>query len=354
MKHLILLTLIFTILTVGAYAAEINKTKKIKVLFSMDQGLGNGPVINDDYEAINRMIKAVAPLRKKYDVYFLLNPMVTEQKHEKVMDILYKAQMPFVLDVIASDSWSFGSLAPDVAKPFDVYHGVSISPEKLEIYKKKYGRILAGIRFFEIFGADFTIRCCKSDSTESWIDWYRKNYKICEDDFFQIKITEPFLEIAQKYNMFVQWSDFHWGGNCTWDKEAQEDESQLAELIKKYPNLIYTCYDNNEPNEDSIKRLGDWHLLVNKFDSAAGFGLSNQTWIYKDYMKCPISIITDWSNSAIKNGASILQFEPVEYYFKFPQSSEKKIDYKTEPEWKDSGKPTENFNKLMKYLMDLK
>jgi len=350
MKYFILLIFLLIFICNASFAND----KKIKIIFSMDQGLGNGPVVNEDFDAVKRMIKAVDPLRKYYDVYFVLNPMVEEKKHEKIMDVLMKEKMPFVLDIIASDSWSFGSLAPSIAQPYDVYHGISIPSKQLEDYKEKYGDYLAGIRFFEVFGADFTIRCCKSDSKETWIDWFRNNYKICEDDFFQPELVEPFLKIAEKNKMFVQWSDFHWADNCLWDDEMKKDEEQLASLMRKYPNLIYACYDNNEPNEESLKRKDDWFNLVNKFskDKAAGFGLSNQAWIYSDYMSCPISIINEWTETALKNGAELIQFEPVEYFFKFPKSSEKRIEYKKDSEYKDSGTPTDKFEELSKYLIE--
>jgi hypothetical protein len=52
--------------------------EKVKLIFSVDQGFGNGIVFNDDQVAIGRIINALQPLRKRYDAYLLLNPMVRD------------------------------------------------------------------------------------------------------------------------------------------------------------------------------------------------------------------------------------------------------------------------------------
>ena len=72
---------------------------KIRFVFSIDQGFGNGIVANGNVEALNRMVAALEPLRGKYEVSVLLNPMIKDKQRLKLaLDSLVKLKMPFVLE----------------------------------------------------------------------------------------------------------------------------------------------------------------------------------------------------------------------------------------------------------------
>ena len=53
---------------------------KTQLIFSIDQGFGNGVVANGDVEAITRMVQALEPIRDRYDVSVLLNPMIKDKQ----------------------------------------------------------------------------------------------------------------------------------------------------------------------------------------------------------------------------------------------------------------------------------
>ena len=50
----------------------------VKLVFSIDQGFGNGVVVNDDQVAVKRIAEALRPFFAKYKVYVLLNPQVKD------------------------------------------------------------------------------------------------------------------------------------------------------------------------------------------------------------------------------------------------------------------------------------
>jgi hypothetical protein len=117
---------------------------------------------------------------------------------------------------------------------------------------------------------------------------------------------------------------------------------------------VTVTYANNEPNEDSVKRIGYWWRSVDKFveDGAAGYGLSDQSWMSKNEMDCPVSDIIDWADSALERGCRMIEFEPVWYFFKLPVGSFGVRNYVDDPAWLNRGRATSNMRALTKALMD--
>lgn len=325
---------------------------RTSLVFSLDQGFGNGVIIQNDQVAVRRIIKALEPLRKQYDVYLLLNPQIGDKdKLENTLDTLVNFRMPFVLDVYTSDSYTLGSCAKHNS-PYDCTHALSISMDYLAKLKSKYGKWLSGLRFMEVFGQDFTVRAIKTTNPE----WARPDEKLPPDNVFQPKFAEQFIKFAADDKMFLQWADFHWYGAATWDSIQKEYDEQASDLMKKYPGVVIVTYNNNEPNEDSVPKLDIWHNYVKDFvnDGAAGYGLSDQSWLRKDHLKCPPEDIVRWADSALNNGCMYIQFEPVWYFFKLPPGSFSKISYYGKPEWADRGNPTSNYRTLAEYLLNRK
>ncbi|MHB1000184.1 MAG: hypothetical protein ACYC27_13145 [Armatimonadota bacterium] len=330
-------------------APVIDKTKTTLV-FSLDQGFGNGVVIQNDQVAIRRIVMAVKPLRKHYNVCMLLNPQTANKKYlTNTLDTLVKYQMPFVLDVYTSDSYTLGSCTTHNA-PFDCTHALSISMDELSKLKVKYGKCLAGLRFMEVFGQDFTVRAIKTTNPE----WARPAEKLPEDNVFQVKYAEQFIKFAKENGMFLQWADFHWYGAASWDAPQKVYDEQVSELLRKYPGVVTVTYNNNEPNEDSVKKIDSWHKYVEGFvkDGAAGYGLSDQSWLRKDHFACPPEDIIKWADSALSHRCKLIQFEPVWYFFKLPLGSFELNDYKSDPKWADRGGPTKNLKLLSDFLLN--
>ncbi|WP_461782858.1 hypothetical protein [Prosthecobacter sp.] len=291
--------------------------QKIRLLFSIDQGFGNGIVANGNVEALNRVVTALEPLRAKYEVSVLLNPMIADKQRLKLMlDALAAENMPFVFDVYSSDSFTLGANSPANA-PFDSSHGLSISVEQLAAFKESYGAWLVGLRFMEIFGQDYGIRAMKTTNPEL----KRAGDRLPADTFFRPDLAEGFIRFAKEHAMFVQWADFGWMPFSPWDKEMPRYTDQVKALLRQHPGVVTVTYNNNEPNEASIPRLSTWHTAVEHFpkDGAAGYGLSNQSWLHNfTYMDTKPDEIIAWTQSALDKNCRLIQFEPAWYFFNLP------------------------------------
>lgn len=331
-------------------AAAPPQPAKVKLVFSIDQGFGNGIVVNRDVEGMKRIIAALDTLRPAYDVYPLFEPQVKDRTSlEKMLDLCAAADMPFVLDAYSSDAMTLGTSTTHNA-PFDGPHGIAISIEDLTRYKKRYGRHLAGLRFMEIMSQDFTVRAVRTTNPE----WKGKDWKMPEDDFWQPRYAREFLRFARDNKMFVQWSDWHWLRFAPWDMPLKQREEDIRKLLGQFPGIAIVTYANNEPSEQSVPRLMNWHEAVSPFvdAGAAGFGLSNQSWLRKDDTKCPVEDIVAWAKRALELKCPLIQFEPVWYFFKLPRGSFGLGNYTSDPAFKDSGTPLPAFEGLRHVLLN--
>lgn len=344
MLRLVVLVVGLFLMASGVRAASSGSD--IRLVFSLDQGFGNGVVVNDDQVAVKRIVEALQPLSAKYKVYALLNPQVRDRaKFDRVLDILVAEKMPFVFEVQSSDTMTIGSVV-DHCKPHDPRHGVSISLPDLRSYKKRYGKWLAGIRFMEVLAHDFTVRAVKTTNPE----WGKPNWKLPRDSFFQPGIVEGFLQFAKQNGMFAQWSDWHWITYADWDKPQQATEDKLHAVLRRFPGIVTVTYANNEPNGDSTKRLPDWERCITKFEDTAELGLSDQSWLGSD-VTCPVGDIISWAESALDKGFRYVQFEPAWYFFRLPRGTFGVQDYTEDPAFADRGRATDNLLALEKALL---
>ena len=320
------------------------------LLFSIDQGFGNGVVANGDLEGLTNMVEALEPLREKYHVAVLLNPHIKDKPLLKSMlDSLVMQKMPFVLDVYSSDTYTLGANCLANA-PYDSSHGLSISVDQLADYKTEYGPWLVGIRFMEIFGQDYTVRAIKTTNPE----WARPGDILPEDNFFRPDLAEEFIHFAKDNGMFVQWADFGWIPFSPWDPEMPKYTGQVIELLHNYPDVVTVTYNNNEPNEASLQHLGTWHTAVEYFpmEGAAGYGLSNQSWLRNlHHMETTPEEMIQWSKSALDKGCGLIQFEPAWYFFNLPLGTFELDDYTQDPQWAQRGEAKESLEKMIDYLL---
>jgi len=341
----------------SAVDSKVNQDNKVTLLFSMDQGFENGVLSTGDVEGVKRMVKALEPLREKYNVCVLLNPQIKDKNRLKlVLDTLVAQKMPFALDVISSDTFALGQNCAANA-PYDATHGLGISVEQLAAYKKEYGPWLVGLRFMEVFGQDFSVRTMKAGDT----GWQRKGDKFPADDFFSPALAEGYIRFAKENDMFVQWADFQWGEFAPWDKLQPRTEERVVELLRKYPGVVTVTYNNNSPDERSLKHLDIWHTAVERFpkEGAAGYGLSNQSWLRNfHYMDTTPEEMIHWSKSALDKGCRLIQFEPAWYYFNLPLATFKSheefsdnYDYTKDPKWATSGEAREPLKKMISFLL---
>lgn len=323
---------------------------KVRLLFSIDQGFGNGIVATGNVAAMNRMVTALEPLRTKYEVSVLLNPMIKDKQRLKLMlEALVAHQMPFVFDVYSSDSFTLGANGPANA-PFDSSHGQSISVEQLADFKESYGAWLSGLRFMEIFGQDYGIRAMKTTNPEL----KRPGDKLPADTFFRADLAENFIRFAKEHAMFVQWADFGWIPFSPWDKAMPNYTEQVKTLLHQHPSVVTVTYNNNEPNEASIPRLSTWHHSVESFpkDGAAGYGLSNQSWLHNfTYMDTKPEEIIAWTQSALSKNCHLIQFEPAWYFFNLPAGIFELGDSTQVPSGTQPGEAKESLKRLINSLV---
>jgi len=357
MKFILIISLILALSSL-AFAKE--QKQKIKLIFSIDQVVSNGILVNDDQIAIKNIIDSLKPLKEYYSVYLLLDPMIKDKsKLYNTLDTMKKYNQDFVFDVMTSDVQALSGHLPDLIDPFDKYHGLVIPIEELESIKKKYPENFAGIRFMEQFGADFSTRCAKNkDLTEQWVEDYRK-FPIPEDDYLQGKNIEMYLKFCKENNIFAQWTDFHWYAFSDWDKAQIKNEEILSDAIKKYPNTTIVCYSNNEPLELSVPKVDyfdDAFKGIAEKGGILGTGLSNQSWIRANPAETKSEEIIAWCESAFKKGCILIQFEPAFYFFNIPIGKLDNFasDYRNEEKYSNgkAGKATDNFKDIEKYLLE--
>jgi hypothetical protein len=345
--------LIFAIALLLLFVGQTRASEpKIRLLFSIDQGFGNGIVANGNVEALNRMVTALEPLRAKYEVSVLLNPMIQDKQCLKLMlDALVARRMPFVFDVYSSDSFTLGANGPANA-PFDSSHGLSISVEQLAAFKESYGASLVGLRFMEIFGQDYGIRAMKTTNPEL----KRPGDKLPADTFFRSDLAEGFIRFAKEHAMFVQWADFGWMPFSPWDKEMPNYTEQVKALLRQHAGVVTVTYNNNEPNEASVPRISTWHTAVETFpkDGAAGYGLSNQSWLHNfTYMDTKPEEIIAWTQSALDENCRLIQFEPAWYFFNLPAGTFELGDSNQVPAGTQPGEARESLKLLIGFLISV-
>ena len=320
------------------------------LVFSLDQGFGNGIVVHDDQVSLTRILQALEPLREHFGVRVIVNPMVRDRARLlRTLDTLAGRGMPFTLEAWSSDAQTLGSCS-DQNAPFDPRHGLTAPVEDLQALKRRYGAMFAGIRFAEVFAQDFTVRAVRTTNPE----WALPCWKLPEDSFFRQDIARSLLEFARANGLHVQWSDWHWHTFHPWDETQREHEKALCALLREFPGLVTVTYANNEPQEDSVARRDHWERAVEGFAGcgAAGFGLSCQSWLRRVETETDPRELAGWAVEALDRGALLVQFEPVWYFFRLPRGTFEVQRYAHLPGWSDRGRPRESFRILETALLE--
>jgi len=263
-----------------------------------------------------------------------------------------------------------------VNNPVDVSHGRALSIPQLEDYKSKYGNMLAGLRAHEVFAENFTILACQ----KLGVDWCNDfKGQLPSNNFYQKTLAEDYIKFAKENGMFLLWSDFYWSIYHPWDFDNNvvkqpQNEQELKDLLTLYPNTVIVTFANNEPLQSSRNKIDNWKESIQPFVNygAKGFGLSNQSWMCESELSpegasfygvpenklCPISEISQWTINAFRDGALVVQFEPVWYLWQLPKGDFKGEvpDYTIDPNWKNvRGMPSQNLINLGKSLgIDIK
>lgn len=301
MMRIKILVLLFVgvILLGGMNVVYGASTAKKKLIFSIDQGFANGMVVNKDTNALQGIIDSVQPLREHYDVYLLLNPMVKREALYHMLDYMH-GKIPFVLDVLSSDTYTLGHLN----EPYNRETLQSISVEEMVELKARYGEYFAGIRFFELIGQD----CIRQDKVGT-----------------NPNILKQYLQFAKDNGMFVQWGDFYWGGESCY---YQDD---FNPLLREYSDILTVVYSNN-----GIYRLANGIGMVKGYSLAYGveWGLSNQSWFWSEKTgqserAIPPSVVSRFIAKYFAEGATMIQFESSWAFFKLAPGDMKYNNYRS-------------------------
>lgn len=325
--------------------------QRTRLVFSLDQGFGNGVVVQRDRLAVHRIVEALRPLTARYDVAVIVNPMVADRNaFRAVLDTLDWLGMPFIFDIYTSDAYTLGPCSEQNA-PTDPSHGLTITPQELTAFAERYPRALVGIRFAEVFAQDFTVRAIRTTNPE----WGKPCQQLPVDAFFQPELVRAYLDVARRRGLWAQWGDWHWSAFADWDAPQRDNEAALAAVLADYPGIVTPTYNNNEPSEHSVARLPHWERAVQHLvaHGAAGFGLSNQSWLRRDETATPVEDMLAWARSVPERGGSYQQFEPVWYWFELPRGTFEQQEYTHDPQWRNRGMPRPHFERLRALLLEL-
>ncbi len=323
------------------------------LVFSLDQAMTNGIIMNVNpqnpnfVKAYDRVLDTLVAFNKKYDVYALLNPMVRDKsKLDYFLDKLAERKIKFIFDVIASDTTQvgghtakeYGDEERDLSNEVDdLAHGIAMYPPKLEKYATKYKDFFAGIRFHELYGADYIFNMCAYDHSYCRYDTSLAARDKDYPRFYDKRLVEQFVDFAKEHSMFVIVSD-GWFDRYSYSvyngqlnpipTNLSQFEADFNDLSKKNPGMFYFDYANNEGTGRYLRRsyrLKNWQTVVSNFTSEKGFGVSNQSWLCDEEMlyndiTCPPTDMALWAADSYNKGGSIVQLEPFWYYWQWPRA----------------------------------
>jgi hypothetical protein len=349
--------------------------KKVALVFELDEGWGDGIIHNQDMVALKRILANVKAFGSRFDVYALLPAAAADRsKLTNALDELKAEGVPFMLEAESSDTIQLNANAANA--PYDASHGFGSSVAELQALRDRYGASFAGVRFMEVFGMNQQIVGCRRFGA----NWCSKFTRVMpEDNFFQKRLIEPYVAFAHRNGMMALFGDHYWGANYdpqreTYDgrpyfsKEARvtaeifdkeikqpQNERDIQALAAKYPGVIVPVYDNNDASggvDNSTPMIDSWETrIMRPFISTGGFrgfGLSDQSWLCPERarnshgVECPVKGGITWAEKALAHGASVIETEPVWYWFNLPPGEIAPRDYTRDPRWADRGCATAN------------
>ncbi len=333
------------------------------IVFSIGQGFPDSPIPIGDLAALQRYADVLKAFRPKYEAYALFNgALADKEKLRAALDLLARNGIPFVMDVYDSDVLTNTRRGPGaIDAPFDVRHGRGVSVEELAGYRKRYGRLFAGLRVFEVFSFSYSILACQKLG-KNW-DRHWKENEPTQDTFYQRQFLDDDAKFAHGNGMFLLFGDWLWSAhyhdafiNDVVHQPANEQD--LKDICRLYPGTVVVMYDNNEPNGASLSRLPNWDRILKPFVAAGakGFGLSDQSWLdpgrikgdgYE--LKTPVADLVRWGKSDFDRGGIVLQLEPFWYWFRFPKPGREKKGFRVytqDPAWADAGAASNHLTAL--------
>jgi hypothetical protein len=336
------------------------------LVFSLDQGFGNGIIEVRDEVGLDRVIASLRPFMLRYDVSVLIQTRSADSAStEWIMKALALRNVQFIVDAWASDTLTTGVNA--INRPHDVHHGIASTVDALQRWKDRWGPHFAGIRTHEPFSISWTILACKHRG-QRWCDDYAR--WLPPGRYFEEGRLEKFVAFASQNQMLFLLSDSYWHElrrvDDLWDGRSivrqADNETSLRRVLARYPGVVHVLYANNEGGDLQWRHREVWPMVVEPFAAAgaAGFGLSDQSWMCTgplaeqkgwDDTNCPADVIAEMAARAFEKGASVVQFEPVWYLWRFPRGEiGRRTDYTNDPAWADRGTPRPQLRTIARSL----
>jgi hypothetical protein len=349
MRHfrLTVLGILITAICLCAVPGEaLTESRKIALLFNLDQGFPAGIVETNDLNGLDRILAVLEEIKGKYDVYAIFSPLTakTNNLHAALRSAAVH-RLPFFLDVYTSDAMTIGNILIPANPQADPSHALTLSLDGLRALKadKEIGPYFAGIRIFEVMAEDFTVKTCLAQKGEKRVDWcdhFQRN--VATADVFTRDTAKEVLDFAKGNGMLVFWSDWKW------DSQTEVQQKTIVDLLSggDYRDTVILAYANNLPNEVSRNNDSDWQRWVAKYSpmvgkSVRGIALSDQAWLCDTDIACPLPAVQNWAERAIKAGAMAIQFEPANYFFELAKGTNR-VGYPNSPQWREvSGRPSE-------------
>src|ERR1035438_1522960 len=144
-------------------AAGSSFSQRPALIFDIDQGFPFGITENRDLASLARILAVVEKFRRRFDVYLVFTPLTAKQDNLlAVLRLTAAHRVPFLLDVYSSDAMTVGNVLIPVNSEADPSHATALSLDGLRRLKMdtEIGRYFAGLRFFEVMAADFTVKTC--------------------------------------------------------------------------------------------------------------------------------------------------------------------------------------------------
>ncbi len=303
------------------------------LVLAINQGFPNEALANRDTAGLQRVLDDVKAFERRFDTYVLLANSLEGPALDNALRLVAANKVSFVLDAMSSVAITRNTrFRPDV--PYNISYGQLMSVEQLSAYKQRYGKYFAGIRIMELFSMNFTIHKTEFHGAH-WAERWREFWPP-GGNYFQPSLVEPYIRWAAQQGMFVDFSDPFWSfdhRSLQSDIQQPQHEEQLRSMVERYRNVVIVTYANNELGGRS--RQANWvPAFRNWLDyGARGFGLSDQDWLCavpqsSAEMNCPVEELIAWAKAAYRQGALMVQLEPVWYWWEFPRGNMQN-DYNT-------------------------
>jgi len=336
------------------------------LVFHLDQGFSDGlqDIAHKDQaragEIIDREVASLRPLQRRYTVWALINPIHGDRQATLfVLDKLAAAGIPFILDFYSSDITNLASIKKNrldyEPHAFEPLKGISLdidaqasNPDGLDFYRERYREKFVGLRFMERLAIDINAKFPNGQPMVSDAALAGRELS------FDWRLAERTVEWASRHDRIVIWSDpalyvpyeCYWSPAMVQAAKGERDDfiERERQLAKRFPSLV-PMYDDNEGLKRCGVAFGDWLTTPRNFrltrweripsaiasgksgvdplTGRSGFGLSVQSWA-SDYDPIvssgtlPAEEIAVWTLDAFAKGASIVEFEPYYFFFKWP------------------------------------